>query len=146
MVEQGKPTQPLWPLFVGIGLAGVLGLGFLGLLAAAFYTGFHRSYTDSLYRASRTRGDNAYSCRDYQVAADAYGRMVELRPNAARGYGLRADCFYETRHYTAAIVDDTQAIRLGQGTQYLAQIHCDRGNSYEMRQDYGLAVADKLPV
>ena len=142
MVEQVKPKPTLWPLFVGLGLASVLGLGFLGLLAAAFYTGFHRSFTDGLYRASRTRGDAAYSRRDYQAAADAYGRMVELRPHAARGYGLRADCYFEMGRYTAAIADDTQAIRLGRGAQYLAQLHYDRGNGYEARQDFALAVAD----
>ena len=142
MIEQVKPKPALWPLFVVLGVASFLGLGFLGLLAAAFYTGFHRSYEDGLYHASRARGDAAYSHRDYQVAADAYGRMIEVRPHAARGYGLRADCFFEMGRYTAAIADDTQAIRLGHGAQYLAQLHYDRGNGYEARQDFALAVAD----
>ena len=142
MIEQVKPKPALWPLFVVLGVASFLGLGFLGLVAAAFYTGFHRSYTDGLYHASRARGDAAYAHRDYQAAADAYGRMIEVRPQAARGYGLRADCFFEMGRYTAAIADDTQAIRLGRGAQYLAQLHYDRGNGYEERQDFALAVAD----
>ncbi len=142
MIEQVKPKPTLWPLFAVLGLASVLGLGFLGLLAAAFYTGFHRSYTDGLYRASRARGDAAYARRDYQAAADAYGRMVELRPQAARGYGLRADSFFEMGRYTAAIADDTQAIRLGHGAQYLSHLHYNRGSGYEARQDFALAVAD----
>ncbi len=142
VVEQVKPKPTLWPLFIVLGLASVLGLGFLGLLAAAFYTGFHRSYTDGLYRASRARGDAAYSRRDYQAAADAYRQMIEARPHAARGYGLRADCYFEMGRYTAAISDDTQAIRLARGAQYLAQLHYDQGNGYEARQDFALAVAD----
>ena len=139
MIEQVKPKPTLWPIFVVLGVASFLGLG---LLAAAFYTGFHRSYENGLYRASRARGDAAYSRRDYQTAADAYGRMIELRPQAARGYGLRADTFFEMGRYTAAIADDTQAIRLGHGAQYLAQLYYDRGNGYEERQDFALAVAD----
>ena len=142
MVEQAKPTQPLWPLFVVLGLAGVVGLGFLGLVAAAFYTGFHRGYVNSSYRASQARGDAAYSHGDYQAAADAYSRMIALRPRAASGYGRRADCDFYMGHYSAAIADDTEAIRLGRGANYLAHLHYDRGCGYDARQDYALAVDD----
>ena len=142
MIEQVKPKPTHWSLIAVLGVIGVLSLGFLGVLAAAFFTGFHRSYTDGLYRASRTRGDAAYSHGDYPAAAAAYGRMVELRPHAASGYGLRADCFYEMGRYSAAIADDTEALRVGHGTQYLSHLYYNRGNGYEENKDFALAVAD----
>ncbi len=141
MLQPVKPA-PLWPLFVGLGIAGVVGLGVVGLLAAAFYTGFHKGYVNSRYRASRVRGDYAYAHGNYQVAADEYTRMADLRPQAANGYGLRADCDYEMGRYTAAINDYTHAIQLGRGTKYLARLYYGRGNGYDARQDYAPAVAD----
>jgi tetratricopeptide (TPR) repeat protein len=88
------------PLLV-VGLMFVLLLGSLAVLEGV--TGILRAL------AAVDRGDRMLNDKQFEEAAAAYSRAIELRPSSARAYHGRAIARFELKDYDGAVTDAARA-------------------------------------
>ena len=132
-------------------------------LAVLLYFVGRPVYRRASYYRYNTQGNADMKAHNYQAAINEYSTMIEVRPNKFDGWSFRADAEYRAGQFTAAIDDDTTAIKLlgtqagineigfGRDSQAqklrmlpgcLGDLYHNRALAYDGRGTYGLASRD----
>lgn len=100
--------------------------------------------TDSVVNVFYQTGKACFLREEYGMAADAFSRVLSLKPDMAKAYNDRGSCYRRLNLLEKAVADYTDAIRYKPCAAY----YCNRGSAQlklehidEAITDYSIAIA-----
>jgi tetratricopeptide (TPR) repeat protein len=113
-----------------------------GLQLQQRFVDIHGPTPDRLQRlvaSYKAAGQLAFKDKDYDRAATAYAKVIELAPTDREGYMQRGTAFEMKRLYERAIADYSQALSLSPRWDV---VYTYRGDSYRALRKYPQSLAD----